>query len=64
MDATTGRTIDPIFYTSAAYNAIALGTTLAVQVAGLATTVNYAAVQKLGEHKKAIPNFTHQLADA
>lgn len=64
MDAATGRTIDPIFYTAAAYAAVALGDIVAVNVAGLATTVNYAAVQKMGERKKGTPNFTHQLADA
>lgn len=64
MDATTGRTIDPIFYTAAAYAAVALGDIVAVQVAGLATTVNYTAVQKLGEHKRGTPAFTHQLADS
>jgi len=63
MDSATGRTVDPIFYTSTAYNAVALGDIIAVQVAGLATTVNYTAVQKLGEHRQGIPNFTRQLAD-
>jgi len=63
MDSTTGRTVVAIFYTAAAYAAVALGDIVAVQVAGLATTVNYAAVQKLGERKKSSPNFTHQLAD-
>lgn len=64
MDATTGRTVKPIFYTAAAYSAVALGDIVAVQVAGLATTVNYTAVQKIGEHKRGTPNFTRQLADA
>ena len=64
MDSTTGRSIFPIFYTAAAYNAVNLGDTLAVQVAGLATTVNYTAVRKLEERKKGTPNFTHQLADS
>lgn len=63
MDGTTGRTIDPVFFTAAAYTAIALGDTLAVQVAGLATTVNYTAVQKHGEKRQGTPNFTTQLAD-
>lgn len=64
MDSTTGRTVDPVFYTAAAYAAVALGDIVAVQVAGLATTVNYAAVQKHGEKKQGSPNFTRQLADA
>src|SRR6185312_17564668 len=37
-DLTTGRVINPIFYTAAAYAAVDLGDTLAVQVEGLATT--------------------------
>ena len=64
MDSTTGRSIFPIFYTAAAYAAVALGDIVAVQVAGLATTVNYAAVKKLPERKRSTPNFTRQLADA
>jgi hypothetical protein len=64
MDSTTGRTVKPIFYTSAAYAAVALGDIVAVQVAGLATTVNYAAVQKVAEQKRGTPNFTRQLADS
>jgi hypothetical protein len=64
MDSTTGRTVDIVFYTAAAYSAVALGAIVAVQVAGLATTVNYAAVQKHGEHKQGTPNFTTHLADA
>lgn len=49
QDTTTFRTIRPIFYTAAAYAAVTLGSTLAVQVAGLATTVNYTAVKKVPE---------------
>ena len=49
QDPTTFRTIRPIFYTSTAYNAVALGDIVAVQVAGLATTVNYTAVAKVPE---------------
>lgn len=64
MDSTTGRTVDPIIYTAAAFAAIAKGDIIAVQVEGLATTVNYAAVQKLGEKKKGVPNFSTHLADA
>ncbi len=64
MDATTGRTIDPVFYTTAAFNAVAIGDIVAVQVAGLATTVNYAAIRKVGEKKQGTPNFSRHLADA
>lgn len=51
QDPVTFRTIDPIFYTSAAYSAVAIGDVLAVTVAGLATTVNYSAVQKVPERQ-------------
>lgn len=64
MDSTTGRTIRPVFFTAAAFAGVAKGDIVAVQVAGLATTVNYAAVQKHGEKKQGAPNFTRQLADA
>jgi hypothetical protein len=50
-DGTTGRTVDPIFYTPTAYNAVAIGDIIAVQVAGLATTVNYAASKKVPERQ-------------
>jgi hypothetical protein len=46
QDSVTFRTIRPIFYTSAAFNTVALGDIVAVPVTGLATTVNYAAVKK------------------
>lgn len=62
QDPTTFRTIDPIFYTAAAYNAVALGATLAVQVVGLATTVNYNAVKKVAE-KQPSRGAARQLAD-
>jgi len=51
QDATTFRTVDPIFYTTAAFNLVALGDIIAVQVEGLATTVNYAAVKKVAERQ-------------
>jgi hypothetical protein len=50
-DSTTGRTVNPIFYTPTAFNAVALGDTLAVQVAGLATTVNFTATKKVPERQ-------------
>lgn len=64
MDSTTGRTVDITFYTAADYGAVALGDIVAVAVEGLATTVNYAAVQKHAERKQGTPNFTSHLADA
>lgn len=48
-DPTTFRKIFPIFYTAAAWAAVALGDIVAVQVPGLATTVNYTATRKLPE---------------
>lgn len=63
MDPTTGRTIRPIFYTHAAWAAVSRGDTLAVDVAGLGTTVNYVAIQEIPERRRGVPNFTRQLAD-
>lgn len=63
QDPTTFRTIDPIIYTSAAFSAITLGSTLAVQVPGLATTVNYTASKKVAE-KQPKRTAARQLADA
>jgi hypothetical protein len=62
QDPVTFRTIDPVFYTAAAYNAVALGDTLAVQVPGLATTVNYSAVKKIAE-KQPSRGTARQLSD-
>lgn len=62
QDATTFRTVNPIIYTAAAYAAIALGATLAVQVEGLATTVNYLAVKKVPE-KQPARGVSRKLAD-
>lgn len=64
QNATTGRTATPIFYTAAAYTAVALGDTIDVATPGSATAETYVAVQKLGEHKQGIPAFSHHLADA
>src|SRR5262249_2561357 len=64
QDPTPGRTVDPIIYTPTAFNAIAKGDIVAVQVEGLATTVNYTAIQKKGEHKRGTPVFSHHLADS
>jgi hypothetical protein len=62
QDPTTFRTIDPIFYTAAAWAAVALGDIVAVQVPGLATTVNYSAVKKVGE-KQPSRGVSRKLAD-
>jgi hypothetical protein len=63
QDPVTFRQIDPIFYTQAAFAAVDLGDVLAVQVAGLATTVNYTAVKKIAE-KQPARGVARQLADA
>lgn len=63
QDPTTFRTIDPIFYTPAAFAAVDLGDVLAVQVEGLATTVNYAAVKKVAERQPS-RGVSRKLADA
>lgn len=62
QDPTTFRTISFLVYTAAAYAAIALGDDVAVQVAGLATTVNYDVVKKLGERQPS-RGVSRKLAD-
>lgn len=62
QDPTTFRTVTPIFYTAAAFAAVALGDILAVQVEGLATTVNYAATKKVAE-KQPSRGPSRKLAD-
>lgn len=63
QDPVTFRTIDPIFYTAAAFSTVALGDIVAVQVPGLATTVNYTAVKKVAE-KQPSRGTSRQLADS
>lgn len=62
-DSTTFRTVNPLFYTAAAFAAVAIGATLAVQVEGLATTVNYTATKKVGE-KQPSRGVSRKLADS
>lgn len=62
QDPTTFRTVTPLFYTSTAFGAVALGDIIAVQVEGLATTVNYSAVKKVAE-KQPSRGAARQLAD-
>lgn len=62
QDPTTFRTINPIFYTAAAYAAVDLGDVIAVQVTGLATTVDYAAIKKVPE-KQPSRGVSRKLAD-
>lgn len=62
QDATTFRVITPIFYTSAAFAAVALGDIVAVHVEGEVAAVNYAAVKKIGE-KQPSRGPSRQLAD-
>jgi hypothetical protein len=63
QDPTTFRTVDPIIFTPTAYAAIDLGDIVAVQVEGLATTVNYTAVKKLAERQPS-RGVSRKLADA
>ncbi len=63
QDPVTFRQVDPIFYTAAAFAAVALGDIVAVQVAGLATTVNYSAIKKVAE-KQPSRGVTRKLADS
>jgi hypothetical protein len=62
QDPTTFRTVSPIIYTPTAFSAVALGDIIAVQVEGLATTVNYTAVKKLAERQPS-RGAARQLAD-
>lgn len=62
QDPVTFRTIDPIFYTAAAYAAVAPGDIVAVQVTGLATTVNYEAIEKVPE-RMPLGRASRNLAD-
>ena len=62
QDPTTFRTVSPLFYTAAAYAAVTLGDIIAVQVEGLATTVNYAATKKQAE-KQPSRGTSRKLAD-
>jgi hypothetical protein len=63
QDSVTHRTVTPVFYTAAAYAAVAPGDIIAVQVAGLATTVNYAAIEKIPE-RMPLPRTSLNLADS
>lgn len=62
QDATTFRTKEVIFYTAAAYAAVALGDIIAFHVEGEVAAVNYAAVKKVAERQPAQAG-TRQLAD-
>jgi hypothetical protein len=54
QDPTTFRTKTVIFYTAAAWTAVALGTdTIAFPVEGETTAVNYTAVKRVGERQPA-----------
>lgn len=49
----TGRGVRPIFYTAAAFAAVAKGDIIAVPVPGAATSINYYARVKYGEKKQS-----------
>lgn len=63
QDATTFRTISFLVYTPTAFTAIDLGDTVAVQVEGLATTVDYLVIKKVDE-KQPSRGVSRKLADA
>lgn len=61
-DPATFRTVKAIFYTAAAFAAVALGDIIAVTVPGEVAAVNYAAIKKVGERQPAAAG-ARQLAD-
>lgn len=63
QDPTTFRTVRGIVYTPTAYAAIDIGDTIAVQVAGLATTVNYLVSGKNPERQPKV-HAPRPLADS
>ena len=63
QDPVTFRTIKAVFYTNAAFAAVVPGNIVAVQVPGLATTVNYVVAQKIGE-RQPLAKTSRQLADS
>lgn len=62
QDSTTFRTVRCIFYTNAAFAAVALGDIVAVNVPGEVAAVNYAAIKKIGERQPG-QAAARQLAD-
>jgi hypothetical protein len=62
-DAITFRKVKFIVYTPTAFAAISAGSTIAVQVPGLATTINYTVSQKIAE-KKPVAGPAFHLSDA
>lgn len=62
QDPTTFRTKRVIFYTAAAFAAVALGDIIAFHVEGEVATVDYSAIKKVAERQPAAAG-TRQLAD-
>jgi hypothetical protein len=62
QDPTTFRTVRVVFYTAAAYAAVALGDILAIHIEGEVAAVNYNAVKKIPEKQPAAA-AARQLAD-
>lgn len=62
QDPTTFRTVTCIFYTAAAYAAVALGDIVAVSVEGEVAAVNYNAIKKIPERQPRAAG-ARQLAD-
>lgn len=62
-DPTTFRTVTPIFYTAAAWNAVAVGSDIvAVHVPGNTAAVNYTATKRISERQPAA-KASRQAAD-
>jgi len=63
VDSTTFRSVEVIFYTAAAYNAVVLATdTIAIHVEGNVATVAYTAAKKIAERQPQALG-SRQLAD-
>lgn len=62
QNAATFRTVNPIFYTAAAFAAVALGDVITPAVQGLAASPNYVAIKKVAE-KQPSRGTSRKLAD-
>lgn len=62
QNAATFRTVNPIFYTAAAFAAVALGDTITPAVEGVASPPTYVAIKKVAE-KQPSRGTSRKLAD-
>lgn len=63
IDPTTFRKAIAVFFTQAAYSAVAIGDIVAIPQPGSATSVNYQAVRKLPELKESNVQVSPSLPD-